>query len=560
MRKFYCVPKILLLVLFLQFTVNQDLYAQKDSFFTYNNNEHYRDVDDVTAPGLPYSHGLSEDYQSPAPVGNGLLVLSLLGAGYLVKKSRKNRNKKNNIKIIFLGIMILGLGFSTEAQNYYFDKPVESSDGTNMTIFGQLKIDGEFADEDIEIGAFCGDEVRGRAFIRKQGSTYRFFLTLYGNTNDLINLKFYDHSLKTELNGGGDYSITFSSESTNMNAGVVNYYTIKYKFIGLDKDWNKISNWQLVCELWDEPQNATQLPSSNPEMIDDIIVAANLDATSDYIVKDLEIISEKILTIVPSASLEIIGDITNDDVNALVVDSDINGTGSLIHNDDNVVAKVNCHIDNSSVTRNWSADWHFISSPVTSQTIESFIPTEENYDFYSWSEFNSTWNNQKKDNSTTNNFYVDNGFNFNIGRGYLVAYENEGYKKFSGTLNNGNVTFPLSCSTDGEYVVERFTGFNLVGNPYPSYIDWEAEGWTRDMLELQTIWIYDDDVNNYITYTLGGVATNGGSQYIAPCQGFFVKAASDGNIVMTNDIRTKSKSSFRKVNGEDIFKLRVNGA
>ena len=561
MRKFYCVPKILLLVLFLQFTVNQDLYAQKDSFFTYNNNEHYRDIDDVTAPGLPYSHGLSEDYQSTAPVGNGLLVLSLLGAGYLVKKSRKNRNKKNNIKIIFLGMMILGLGFSTEAQNFYFPKPADNFDGNNMSVYGQLKIDGEFADENIEIGAFCGDEVRGRAMVMKNDDVYLFFLTVFGNANDVINLRFYDHSVETELNVGGDYSITFSSSSTDLNAGVVNYHVIKYKFIGTDKDWNKISNWQLVCDSWDEPQNATQLPSSNPKMIDDIIVAANLDATSDYIVKDVEINSEKVLTIAPSASLEIIGDIANTDENALIVDADdINGTGSLVHNSDNVVAKVNCHIDNSSVTRNWSADWHFISSPVTSQTIESFIPTEENYDFYSWSEFNSTWNNQKKDNSTTNNFYLDNGLNFNIGRGYLVAYENEGYKKFSGTLNNGDVTFPLSCSTDGEYVVERFTGFNLVGNPYPSYIDWEAEGWTRDMLELQTVWIYDDDVNNYITYTLGGVATNGGSQYIAPCQGFFVKAASAGNIVMTNDIRTKSKSSFRKVNDEDIFKLRVNGA
>lgn len=560
MRKFYCITKILLLVLFLQFAVNQDLYAQKDSFFTYNdNNEYYRNVDDVTAPGLPYSHGLSEDYQSTTPVGNGLLVLSLLGAGYLVKKSRKNRNKKNNIKIIILGMMILGHGFSAETQNFYFPKPADNFDGNNMTVYGQLKIDGEFADENIEIGAFCNDEVRGRALIRKNGSVYLFFLTLYGNTNDVINLKFYDHSVETELNVGGDYSITFSSSSTNLNAGAVNYYTIKYKFIGTDKDWNKVSNWQLVCDSWAEPQNATQLPSSNPKMIDDIIVAENLDAAADYIVKDLEIISEKVLTIAPSASLEIIGDITNDDVNALVVDSDINGTGSLIHNDDNVVAKVNCHLDNSSVTRNWSADWHFISSPVANQTIESFIPTEENYDFYSWSEFNSTWNNQKKDNSTTNNFYVDNGLNFNIGRGYLVAYENEGYKKFSGTLNNGDVTFPLSCSTDGEYVVERFTGFNLVGNPYPSYIDWEAEGWTRDNLQLQTIWIYDDDVNNYITYTLGGVATNGGSQYIAPCQAFFVKAASAGNIIMTNDIRTNEKSSFRKDDNENIFKVRVNG-
>ena len=560
MRKFYFVTKNLLLVLFLQFTVNQDLYAQKDSFFTYNNNEHYRDIDDVTAPGLPYSHGLSENYQSPAPLGNGLLVLSLLGAGYLVKKSRKNRNKKNNIKIIFFGIMILGLGFSTEAQNFYFPKPADNFDGNNMTVYGKLKIDGEFADENIEIGAFCGDDVRGRAMVMKNDDVYLFFLTVFGNANDVIGLKFYDHSVETELNVGGDYSITFSSSSTNVNAGAVNYHTIRYKFIGNDKDWNKISNWQLVCDSWAEPQNATQLPSSNPKMIDDIIVAANLDATSDYIVKDLEIISEKILTIAPSASLEIIGDITNDDVNSLVVDSDINGTGSLIHNDDNVVAKVNCHIDNSSVTRNWNADWHFISSPVANQTIESFIPTEENYDFYSWSEFNSTWYNQKKDDSQTNEFYTDNGFDFAKGRGYLVAYENDGYRKFSGTLNNGDVTFPLSCSTDGEYVVERFTGFNLVGNPYPSYIDWEAEGWTRDNLQLQTIWIYDDDVNNYITYTLGGVATNGGSQYIAPCQAFFVKAASAGNFIMTNDIRTNEKSSFRKNDNENIFKIRVNGA
>ena len=559
MRKFYCTIKALLFVLFLQFSVNLELYAQKDAFFTYHENNNYRNSDEVLAPGLPRYHGMQDNYQSPAPLGNGLIALSLLGVGYLAVKSRRNPNKRNN-KSLFILLIILGLNVSAKAQNYYFDKPVDSFDGNNMTVYGQLKIDGEFADENIEIGAFCGDEVRGRAFIIKQGSTYLFFFTLYGNTNDVINLRFYDHSLKTELNVGGDYSITFSPESINMNAGVVNYYTIKYKFIGLDKDWSNIDNWQLVCVSWDEPKNATQLPSSNPKMIDDIIVAENLDAAADYIVKNVEILTDKTLKITSTGALDIIGNIANTDENALIVDADINGIGSLIHNNDGVIAKVNCYLDNSSVTREWNADWHFISSPVAEQTIESFIPTEENYDFYSWSEFNSTWYNQKKDNSTANEFYTDNGVNFKKGRGYLVAYENEGSKKFVGTLNNGEISHPLSCSTDGEFVVERYTGFNLLGNPYPSYIDWEAEGWTRDMLELQTIWIYDDDVNNYITYTLGGVATNGGSQYIAPCQGFFVKAASDGNIVMTNDIRTKSKSSFRKVNGEDIFKLRVNGA
>ena len=562
MRNICCVAKPLVVIILFMLSLNQGgiVKAQSDSFFNYDNNEYYRNSDDIFAPGLPKSHGLNDNFQSPAPLGNGLLALSLLGAGYLTVKSRKNRNKKNNKSLLILLTLIQGFNISAMAQDFYFDKPVESLNGTNMTVYGQIKIDGELAGENIEIGAFCGDEVRGRAFIRKQGSMYLLFLTIYGNENDDIVLRFYDHEIGTELNVVGDFFITYSSSNTNLNAGVVDYYTIKYKFIGTDKDWNKISNWQLISDLWDEPQNATQLPSSNPEMIDDIIVAEDLDVASDYKVKDVEILTDVTLKITSTGALEIIGYIANTDENALIVDADINGIGSLVHNSDDVIAKVNCYVDNSSISRNWSADWHFISSPVANQTIESFIPTEENYDFYSWSEFNSTWNNQKKDNSTTNDFYTDNGFDFAKGRGYLVAYENEGYKKFLGTLNNGDVTYPLSCSTDGEFVVERYTGFNLLGNPYPSYIDWEAEGWTRDMLELQTVWIYDDDVNNYITYTLGGVATNGGSQYIAPCQGFFVKALTPGDFVMTNDIRTKSKSAFRKDNDENIFKVRVNGA
>lgn len=565
MRNLYCIAKAILLVIFLQLVVNQELYAQNDSFFNYNNNEdkRWRNLDEVQAPTLPYSHGLTEDYSTDTsvPIGGGNAVFVLLSVVYITIIYFSRRKRVKNVGKIhsLLFLFVLGTN-SLFAQNYYFDEPVESSDGTNMTVYGQIKIDGEFADENIEIGAFCGDEVRGRAIIRKQGSMYLFFLTVYGNANDKMELHFYDHEIGTELNVVGDFFITYSSSNTNLNAGVVDYYTVTYKFIGTDKDWNKISNWQLISGLWDEPQNATQLPSSNPKRIDDIIVAEDLDANLDYIVKDVKLLAYVTLKITSTGALEIIGDIANTDENALIVDADINGTGSLVHNSDDVIAKVNCYIDNSSITRSWSADWHFISSPVANQTIESFIPTEENYDFYTWSEFNSTWNNQKKDNSTTNDFYTYNGMNFKEGRGYLVAYENEGYKKFLGTLNNGDVTYLLSCSTDGEFVVERYTGFNLLGNPYPSYIDWEAEGWTRDMLELQTVWIYDDDVNNYITYTLGGVATNGGSQYIAPCQGFFVKAKTPGDFVMTNDIRTKSKSAFRKDNDENIFKVRVNGA
>lgn len=38
-------------------------------------------------PGLPFEHGGLGDV--PAPLGNGLLILSALGAGYAIKKKKK---------------------------------------------------------------------------------------------------------------------------------------------------------------------------------------------------------------------------------------------------------------------------------------------------------------------------------------------------------------------------------------------------------------------------------------------------------------------------------------
>jgi hypothetical protein len=81
MKKSYYIAKSLLLLLFLQFFVNQDLYAQRDSFFNYNNNDDkcWRNVDEVQAPALPYSHGLEDNYHvaenvEELPLGNGLLA------------------------------------------------------------------------------------------------------------------------------------------------------------------------------------------------------------------------------------------------------------------------------------------------------------------------------------------------------------------------------------------------------------------------------------------------------------------------------------------------------
>jgi hypothetical protein len=114
-------------------------------------------------------------------------------------------------------------------------------------------------------------------------------------------------------------------------------------------------------------------------------------------------------------------------------------------------------------------------------------------------------------------------------------------KAFAGNLNNGSLNSPLTYSS----IVDSLKGFNLIGNPYPSSIDWKAaSGWTRDKLAVTgggyDMWIWNQAASNYGVYNSADgddLGTNSVTRYIAPMQGFFVRAASAGNLVMTNNTR-----------------------
>lgn len=73
----------------------------------------------------------------------------------------------------------------------------------NMISIGIIKIDGvEQRSDSLEIGAFCDDECRGSAIATYSGSFDRFFvyLMIYGNQNDEINFRLYDHLQDMEPN------------------------------------------------------------------------------------------------------------------------------------------------------------------------------------------------------------------------------------------------------------------------------------------------------------------------------------------------------------------------
>lgn len=131
---------------------------------------------------------------------------------------------------------------------------------------------------------------------------------------------------------------------------------------------------------------------------------------------------------------------------------------------------------------------------------------------------------------------------------------------YKGLLNQGNltVTAPYGAATgflSYNNKTETNDGFNLVGNPYPSAIDWELSGGNGSAITLtninSTIYILNPVTKNYGTYTKGGATTGAATQYIASGQGFFVKAnAANPTITFTEAAKASDTSNPSVLGGK----------
>lgn len=252
-------------------------------------------------------------------------------------------------------------------------------------------------------------------------------------------------------------------------------------------------------------------------------------------------------TINPAKNVMVSGVFTNNASTAgFLLKSDATGTAALIHNTDNVPATVQRYISGVS------EDWHFLSSPVSNQSISgTWLPSGTygngtGYDLYLWDEPNTCWVYYLDVTSALNWNMFHPGANFEVGRGYLYSVQAlNPTKEFTGYLNNGLLDQRLTISSsDG-----GLKGFNLIGNPYPSSIDWQAPtGWSRSNLVESgggyDMWIWNPSASNYgVSNSFTGISTNDVTQYIAPMQGFFVQAISSGHLYMDNNLRTFSGAS-----------------
>ncbi len=182
--------------------------------------------------------------------------------------------------------------------------------------------------------------------------------------------------------------------------------------------------------------------------------------------------------------------------------------------------------------------WHNTSAPINNAVSSVFTGTDlvfyydETIILNDWN-FGWVWH--------TGTLDVMKGYDVYTPSSLLVNY----YSSTGSTLNSGNYTISVTRTDVSNGESESHKGWNLIGNPYPSPVDWlEETGWNKtDINDAKYIW---NPANNNYTIFIGGsnpTGVNGGTQFIPSNQGFWVQAMHNGTLEINNACRTGSMPS-----------------
>ena len=202
---------------------------------------------------------------------------------------------------------------------------------------------------------------------------------------------------------------------------------------------------------------------------------------------------------------------------------------------------------NISVKRYMSGDyWHNSSSPVSSANSSVYSGTELVY-YYDETLIINDW---------MFGWVLYSGA-LSVMRGYDVFFDGSSatvnYTATGAqTINTGNYNTGVTITTFVNGETDPHRGWNLLGNPYPSPVNWQASGWDKsDINDAKYIW---DGPNDNYTIWLGGgspIGINGGTRFIPSNQGFWVQAIQNGSVQISNSTRigeTAATPDFYKNN------------
>lgn len=405
---------------------------------------------------------------------------------------------------------------------------------------------------------------------------YRYAVTGYNNTSAVSDLGTHKVNVVLSTDGGTTWS---NANSLKEYTGNAQYSTTgAYEYINL-------TNYSGVVKIAFVATTSTNIPDIDFH-IDDFsiegipewtgMVNSAWDVAGNW--SDNSVPTATSNVIVNSANpLVILSDVT---VSSIAVgplaNVTVNGTlnvgnitvalgGQMIVANDAAVLQTNEAVNTGlvSVKRNSSPlfrqDYTLWSSPVTGQKLRTFSTQTLFNRFSSYDTAAGTIGSYLQEIVTTADM---NTKTFTSAKGYLIRMPNNWVEvgssnpaqpylgSFTGTLNNGAVSIPLSGANNK---------LNLVGNPYASPISIAAFfAANTNIDEILYFWRKKGSelsgASGYATYTsLGIVSADGSINGTTPTnievgQGFFVVAnsAAPGNLVFNNTMRNNGAATFYK--------------
>jgi hypothetical protein len=310
-----------------------------------------------------------------------------------------------------------------------------------------------------------------------------------------------------------------------------------YSWVGNTSDWFTASNW--YNSVMPDATSDVTIPSGRP--FNPII---GTSATAE--VNGITIKSGASLTLAAGGKLTVNGNITN------------NGTLTLVHTSAAPSSFINYGTitGNATIqqtlasTRNWYIG-HAMNTNTSAYYGSSPAPTDMQMGPYLTA--SSKWSSK-----------LATGVALSTPmQGYLVYFGPSGGPftvTHTGTLYSGNQSFALTYG--GDY-------WNLLSNPYPTYVDLKSSATTWDLSHVDpTVWVRSKETGVYKFLTFNTAVNVGSTGFengiLAPMQAFWVKATSAGSVMVKTTARTHPASTQTLKAAEsdpnDVLRLQVSNA
>lgn len=310
-------------------------------------------------------------------------------------------------------------------------------------------------------------------------------------------------------------------------------------------DWNSGSNW--VGGV-----------APNSVRLEDAIIQVSTNypvITSHVVAGDVQVQTGAEIVINDGGTLDVNYDLLNDGtITVNLYNADTNGGGSLITREAKAVSGSGNFIINRE-TPDYPQDYYSIwSAPILEE--DSKISAIFTNDIITY-EYDASQN-------PSAYVQVNNADNMVSGQGYFIrsdSYTGALTRTFDGTVNNGDLVHPIYYNGPSD-------NFNLLGNPYPSALNWvEFYDDNADVIE-GTMYYWNqsqvgpnNSASDYISYNRTGSSEPGTSGNIATGLGVFVKSIQPGSVTFRNTQRVVGsndqffRSSSNPDDGKSWFRL-----